>query len=58
MHYTDQLPPPEARSAERKRLGDRPGDGPASYALQQAIKNFPVTLYVAEGVRGGLQVGR
>ncbi len=48
VHYTDQLPPPQARSAERKRLGDRPGEGPASYALQQATKNFPVTLFVAK----------
>jgi glutaredoxin len=48
VHYTDQPPPPEARSAERKRLGDRPGDGPVSYALQQAMKNFPVTVYVVQ----------
>jgi hypothetical protein len=48
VHYTDQLPPPQARSAERKRLGDRPGDGPGPYALQQATKNFPVTLFVAK----------
>lgn len=48
VHYTDQPPPPQARSAERKRLGDRPGDGPASYALQQATKTFPVTLFVAK----------
>jgi hypothetical protein len=48
VHYTDQLPPPQARNAERKQLGDRPGDGPTSYALQQALKNFPVTLYVVK----------
>jgi hypothetical protein len=53
VHYTDQPPPPQARSAERKRLGDRPGDGPVSYALQQAMKNYPVTLYVAEGCGDG-----
>jgi glutaredoxin len=53
VHYTDQLPPPEARSAQRKRLGDRPGDGPVPFALQQAMKNFPVTLYVAEGCGEG-----
>jgi hypothetical protein len=23
VHYTDQLPPPEAQSAERKKLGDK-----------------------------------
>ena len=48
VHYTDQPPPPQARNAERKRLGDRPGDGPTSYALQQALKNFPVILYVVQ----------
>jgi hypothetical protein len=48
VHYTDQPPPPQARSAERKQLGDRPGDGPASYALQRAMQNYPVTLYVVK----------
>ena len=46
VHYTDQPPPPQAPNSERKRLGDRPGDGPTSYAMQQAMKNFPITLYV------------
>jgi Domain of unknown function (DUF4124) len=53
VHYTDQPPPPQARSAQRKRLGDRPGEGPVPFALQQAMKNFPVTLYVAEGCGEG-----
>jgi hypothetical protein len=53
VHYTDQPPPPEARSTQRKKLGDRPGDGPVPFALQQAMKNFPVTLYVAEGCGEG-----
>jgi len=53
VHYTDQPPPPQARSAQRKRLGDRPGEGPVPFALQQATKNFPVTLYVAEGCGEG-----
>jgi glutaredoxin len=48
VHYSDQPPPPDARSAERKRLGDKPGQGQVSYALQQAMKNFPVTLYVSD----------
>ena len=49
VHYTDQPPPPQARSAERKRLGNKPGQGAvSSYALQQAMKNYPVTLYVSE----------
>lgn len=48
VHYTDQPPPPQARSGERKRLGDRPGEVPGPYALQQAMKNFPVTLFIAK----------
>lgn len=47
VNYSDRPPPPQAREAQRKRLGDRGSDGPVSYALQQALKNFPVTVYVA-----------
>ena len=46
VHYSDQPPPPSARKSERKQLGDKPGDVPMPYVLQQAIKNFPVTLFV------------
>jgi glutaredoxin len=53
VHYTDQPPPPQARNAQRKQLGNRPGEGPVPFALQQAMKNFPVTLYVAEGCGEG-----
>lgn len=53
VHYTDQPPPPEARNAERKRLGDQAGEGPIPYALQQAMKKFPVVLYTAEGCGEG-----
>jgi len=48
VHYTDQPPPPEAKTAEQKTLGDKASDAPVSYALQQAVKNFPVTLYTAD----------
>jgi glutaredoxin len=47
VHYTDQPPPREARSAERKRLGDRPGTQNLPYALQEAARNIPVTVYTA-----------
>jgi len=46
IHYSDQPPPPSARKSERKELGDKPGDAAMPYVLQQAIKNFPVTLFV------------
>lgn len=48
VHYTDQPPPPEANTTERKKFGDAPGDVPVPYVLQQAMKNFPVTLYTAD----------
>jgi glutaredoxin len=47
LHYTDQPPPPEAKTAEQKKFGDKGSDAPVSYALQQALRNFPVTLYSA-----------
>lgn len=45
VHYTDHPPPPDARASERKKFGDTPPEVPLSYAMQKAIKNFPVTLY-------------
>jgi glutaredoxin len=48
VHYTDHAPTPaEATRQERKQFGDKPTDVPLPYALQQAIKNFPVTFYTA-----------
>ena len=50
VHYTDTPPPAGARNVEKKG-SPRPGvaePGSAaqqSYALQQAVKNFPVTIY-------------
>ena len=46
IHYSDQPPPPSARKSERKQLGDKPSEVAMPYVLQQAIKNFPVTLFV------------
>jgi glutaredoxin len=47
VHYTDQRPPPDARKAERKKLGDQPGTQGLPYSLQQAMRQFPVTVYTA-----------
>lgn len=46
VHYSDQPPPPSARKSQRKQLGDKPADVAMPYVLQQAMKNFPVTLFV------------
>ncbi|HXV06447.1 MAG TPA: DUF4124 domain-containing protein, partial [Burkholderiales bacterium] len=32
VHYSDTLPPPEARSRERRRLGDKPTPSTLPYA--------------------------
>jgi glutaredoxin len=48
VHYTDQPPPRTAKSAEVKKLGDKPADPNLPYALQMAIRNYPVTLYNAD----------
>lgn len=47
LHYTDQPPPPEAKTSEQKKFGDGASDAPVPYAVQQAVKKFPVTLYSA-----------
>ncbi|HWA13792.1 MAG TPA: glutaredoxin family protein [Burkholderiales bacterium] len=45
VHYTDTPPPTSAKKSERKKLADRPSAPAVPYALQQAMKNAPVTLY-------------
>src|SRR5712692_2794734 len=46
IHYSDQPPPPSARKSERRQLGDKAGEVSMPYVLQQAVKNFPVTIFV------------
>lgn len=48
VHYTDAPPPPTAKNVQQKKLGDKAGSVQLPYALQQAVKNFPVTLYSNE----------
>ncbi len=47
--YTQQPPPPHIKQVQQRRVGGNVVEtsGP-SYSLQQAVKNFPVTLYVTE----------
>jgi hypothetical protein len=45
VHYTDTPPPASAKKSERKKLTDKPSAPTVSYSLQQAMKNFPVTLF-------------
>jgi len=47
--YTQQPPPPNIKQVQQRRLGANVVEtsGP-SYSMQQAAKNFPVTLYVTD----------
>ena len=53
VHYTDTPPPASARNVQKKG-SPRPGGAEAAsgaqqpYALQQATKNFPVTIYTSK----------
>jgi hypothetical protein len=49
VNYTPYPPPANIKKVETKRLGGntaQPAEG--NYALQQAAKNFPVTLYATD----------
>jgi len=51
VHYTDTQPPASAKNVEKKgkaRVGDAEAAAQQSYALQQAVKNFPVTIYTSK----------
>lgn len=50
VHYTDQPPPASARKVEEKKLGAGSSIDTSQlpYAMQQAIKKSPVTLYANE----------
>jgi len=48
VHITDTPPPPSARNVQRKGAEVRPGVAAQTpFALTEAIKNFPVTLYTS-----------
>jgi len=48
VHYTDTPPQPAAaRAVEKRKPSGSVVDGVAPYAVQQAAKTFPVTLYSA-----------
>ena len=47
--YTQQPPPPNAKQVQQRRFGGNviETSGP-TYSMQQAMKNFPITLYVTD----------
>ncbi len=52
VHYTDTQPPATAKNVEKKGPARASGAEAAaaqqSYALQQAVKTFPVTIYTSK----------
>jgi glutaredoxin len=50
VHYTDTSPPANAKNVQKKASARVAGAEAAQrpYALQQAVKNFPVTLYTSK----------
>ena len=49
VRYSDQPPPASIKQFEKiKAEGGKPTEAPLPYVLQQAVKNFPVTLYLIE----------
>ncbi len=60
VHYTDTPPPANAKNVQKKGLA-RPGDAASattqSYALQQAVKNFPVIIYTSKDCGNPCQKG-
>ena len=48
VHYSDQPPPANVKQVEKKKAaGGKASEAPLPYVLQQAVKNFPVTLYTS-----------
>ena len=49
VHFSDQPPPANIKQVEKKKAaGGKASEAPLPYALQQAVKNFPVTLYSSD----------
>ncbi len=48
VHYSDQAPPSDATKVERKKIGGNVIEGQDNFALTDAVRKFPVTLYANE----------
>lgn len=49
VHYTQNPPPPNAKSVQEKKLGGSVIEGTRlPYAVQLAAKNYPVTMYTTD----------
>ena len=58
VHYTDTPPPTDAKDVEKKKRIRSSGEPEqSSYALEQARKKFPVTVYVSKGCGDPCKLG-
>jgi glutaredoxin len=51
VQYSDKPPPANAKNVQKKSLSSGSGTAPLPYAVQEAAKNFPVTLYTNDGCK-------
>jgi glutaredoxin len=48
VHFSDRIPPSGAKNVQKKFVPAQTSSAPLPYALQQAVGNFPVTLYTSK----------
>lgn len=48
VHYSDQPPAGDVKSIERKKIGGNVIEGQDNFALRDAARKFPVTLFINE----------
>lgn len=51
VHYSDRVPASGAKNVQEKRIATAPGTSPLPYALEQSVKNFPVSLYTSDACK-------
>lgn len=58
VHYGDRPPASAVGSVQERKLGATAADKTLPYGVQQAVTNFPVTLYVSADCNEGCKDGR
>src|SRR5687767_4006325 len=59
VEWRDTPPPPEAKNVEQRRMGGNTIETSGlPYSVQQAVKNFPVTLWVVPECGDPCNTGR
>lgn len=58
VHYSDRAPSTGARNVEKQSMASAPSSPPLPYALQQAVRNFPVALYTSEACKNSCAQAR